>query len=302
MIESLTKEQEAMLDVYVERYIAKGLDTTPFTYETAKQISDYYYVNIEEKQPVPVIVKDSPYAAWQEVCKHTGLPLDTEYVAPYIDGHTFASYFSFYTYMRDELGIEYENNDMYNWYESTLQIGNFYPLDDVCIISQKPVRYSFNPQGQLHGDGVPAIEYADGFAVYCLNDISVPEKLAMTPASALTVEYFKELKKDGNADVCTEFIKKFGKERLLEYGTLVDSYENYSEDYDDNWLSKSEYKLYDMSKLYTSVDYAPHLSMKNLTTNTFHLEAVSPNCKNLIQALDEREAKQYNSYNTIFIK
>jgi hypothetical protein len=68
MIVKLTQEQEKMLEVYKNKYIDIGLNTDRFSFETAKQISDFYYEKICGKKRVPIIIMDSPYSAWLAVC------------------------------------------------------------------------------------------------------------------------------------------------------------------------------------------------------------------------------------------
>ena len=80
------------------------------------------------------------------------------------------------------------------------------------------------------------------------------------------------------------FVKKYGVERMLELGTKIDTYENY----DEEWWTKSEYELWDMKNLFVGVKFAPHLKMLNQTTRVWHVEAVSPRCRSLQDAIKER--------------
>ncbi len=330
----LTEEQKELIPVYRDKWIKAGLSTDRFTIERAKEISDFYYENILDKKAVPVIVVDSPLAAWYAVniLVNSGgqvsgqvsdqvrnqvrdqvrnLIIDqvsdqvrnqvsdqvSDYVHPYIDGHLYAHYFSFYGYFNEVLNIKFPCQDKYNWHLSTCEIGHFYPLENVCIISQKPIEYNFNSKKQLHSENGAAIKYADGFSVYSLNGIRVPEYLAVTPSGNLDLDFFMNEK---NADIRTEFIRKYGIDRMISLGKEVDSYKNYTK---EDWFN-SEYKLIDMSAIFDTVDYAPHLYMKNQTTGVYHLEGVSPDCNTLIDAFKFRESRGVDDdkYETIFIK
>ena len=81
-------------------------------------------------------------------------------------------------------------------------------------------------------------------------------------------------------------------------GKIIDTFENYP---DNELWAKSEYKLIDMKKILikrysnnnktvrtSKYNYAPFLCMKNQTTGEYHLEGVSPDCKNLYDALKMR--------------
>ena len=65
-----------------------------------------------------------------------------------------------------------------------------------------------------------ALRYSDGYGLYCLNGIRVPEYLAMTPESSLDIDFFN---KEKNADIKTEFVRKFGVDRMLSFGKKIDS-------------------------------------------------------------------------------
>ena len=96
------------------------------------------------------------------------------------------------------------------------------------------------------------------------------------------------------------FCIKAGIEKFIRRGEIVDTWENYP---DNEWWAKSEYKLIDMRKIFfkyirtsgsgrilesQNYDYAPFLYMKNQTTGEYHLEGVSPDCRNLYDALKMR--------------
>lgn len=308
VIESLTPEQEALFPVYREKYLGLITNTKRISQETAQAISDFYYEQIEEnKKKVPVLLVDSPFQAWKELSKIFGKkyniePEKLDYEHPYIDGHLNAAYFSFYDYINKVLGVEYPCQKKYDWYRTTLKIGHFYPLEEVCIISQKPIKYSFNDDGRVHGDGKPAIEYADGWSVYCLNGVNVPEYLAMTPVGILDINFFLECK---NADVSAEFIKKYGAERLVDRAKLIDSYKNY--DNLNPLYVESQYELYDFAQLHERWDVAMFLRMVCPTTGAVHVESVANNCKTIFDGLAfrmgfEKDCAEFREYYPIAIK
>ena len=104
---------------------------------------------------------------------------------------------------------------------------------------------------------------------------------AETPESELKIEQYNELK---NADVKAAFVQKFGIERMVDLGKVVDTYTNYN----NEWYTKSEYQLVDMSPIFKTIKYAPYLKMINQTTGVYHLEGVHPDCKTIEDALNYR--------------
>ncbi len=189
---------------------------------------------------------------------------------PYLSGSFDANIFAFYDYFEKVLNIDYGDvKETWEWWQSTSKLGLIFPLENVCIISQKPTVINIK-DGKLHADGKAALEYADGFKIWALNGVRVPQYLAETPASALDIEFFK---KEQNADVKAEFIRKYGIERMVSMGKLVDTWENHEGAKNFEWYKKSEYKLIDMSPIFSTYNYLPYLYMKNQTVpGIYHLE------------------------------
>lgn len=306
-IEKLTPEQEAKFPEYVDKWTKIGRNTDRLDQQETERIIHNFQEHILKRKKTPVVIFNNPNECWV-ACNYaaTGVaPEDLHArvdnffntpkgerdiepgapVFPYQEGSFFVSVFSFYDYMFNELNIEIDPKlrKLYDMWEETSKLGLIYPLDDVCIVSEKPTVVRLNEDNQLHCDGDTALEYAGHgpFKIFALNGVMVDEYLATTPSGKLDLKYYHEIQ---NADQKTEFVRKFGVERMLELGKKLDSYENYNE----TWWTRSEYELWDMSCLFSGVNYAPHLRMLNQTTGVWHVEAVSPKCRTLADAVKER--------------
>jgi hypothetical protein len=310
MITELTAEQKAKFPHYVDKWIKIGTDTARLNYDETVDIIHDFQREILQTEEKPVIIVDNPIEAWVCCCL---FELDKETTPnnvvakmkeffngnphkwdmpkprmPYQTGSFFAPTFSYYNFFFEEFGydafkISPELQRKYEVWERTVKLGMIYPIEHCCIVSQKPKVIKLNENNVLHCDGGPALEY-EGFGkfkIYSLNGVRVPEWLAVTPARELDIDQYL---KEKNADVKAEFIRKFGVENMLHLGKKVDSYENY----DEEWWTKSQYELWDMSALFTSKDYAPYLKMLNQTTKVWHLEGVSPKNRTIPDALKER--------------
>ena len=193
------------------------------------------------------------------------------------------------------IGVNFDKDKYDLFINFSSEVNFIIPYEGVCFISEKPTAIHWKDD-KLHKDGGLAVEYSDGYGIYSLNGVTVPEYLAITPEGDLDIEFFKEEK---NADVKAEFIRKYGIDRMSNMGKSVDSYKNY----DEFWWTKSEYELIDMSPIFSKITYAPHLRMKNLTTNIYHLEGVHPDCKTIKEALNFRwGGRKTENYNTISVK
>ena len=170
------------------------------------------------------------------------------------------------------------------WLTLSESTGWCQPFENICFMCERPAVQLVNERGQLHCENGPALVCRDGWEIYSLNGVTVPKELVMTPAENLPLDFFKNEK---NADVKAEFVRKFGVERMIDMGKLVDTFENYPDQTNYSWWWKSQYELINMGVLF-DIEYQPYLKMTNQTTKIFHLEAVSPNCRTLSQALKER--------------
>ncbi len=306
-IEKLTPEQEAKFPEYVQKWISIGTATDRLDFDKTERIVNSYRELINLK-PAPLKIVKNPIEAWvacalfeqgvkledidaEMVDVFNGNPKKREIPRaslPYQSGSFFASVFSFYDYMLEEVDIEIDKElyAKYKTWEATSQLGCIYPLDEVTFVCEKPTEIHLNENNVLHRDGGPALSY-DGlgdFKIYALNGVRVPEYLAVTPEEKLDLDLYN---KETNADIRAEFVRKVGIERFLDKGTLIDSYKNYDAETHE-WWHKSEYELWDMSSLFEGLDYAPFIKMLNQTTGIWHMEGVSPECRTVGDALKER--------------
>jgi len=304
-ITELTEAQKAEMPRYVEKYIKIGANTERLDYDEAYDIVNDVRTELLGLPKAPVVIVDDPTEAWVACNYHhyhgitvnelpkkldeffSGKKIELEaFSMPNLCGSFDVAIHAFYAYNRDVLGLDYgEHAKKYQIWHDTIKLGLIFPFDGLTIVSQKPTVIKLTEQAPIvcHCDGGPAIEYAGrgGYKIFMLNGVRVPEWLAVTHSSQIPLSRYTEL---SNADVKMEFIRKVGVERMLHYGHKVDDYTKYNH----AWWTKSQYELWDMSKIFDGVPFAPHLKMLNQTTGVWHVEAVSPACKNLEAAIRER--------------
>ena len=191
------------------------------------------------------------------------------FTCPYVDGSMMVSYFSSYDYVFNELKIHNTIPDLWEKYLATHKINLCYPLDNVCILSQH-FDYVKMKNKRLHSDGSPAIHY-NGFDVYALNGVSVPEWLVMQKWNEIDC---KKILAEQNAEVRREIVRKVGIERVcseLDAKCIdrVGDYELLILDLGDNRKR-------------------PYLKMLNPSIGTYHIEGVHPDCLTVEAALNFR--------------
>jgi hypothetical protein len=178
------------------------------------------------------------------------------------------------------IGVEFSHEAYDLFINFNSEVNFIAPYTGIAFISEKPVEINWK-SGFLHKNGGMSVRYADGYGSWTLNGVAVPQYLAETLENNLDLEFFK---KETNADVKAEFVRKYGVERMLDFGKKIDSFENY----DEYWWMKSGYELWDMAVLFPGLDYQPFLKMKNQTTGTWHVEAIDPKCRTLPEAVEYR--------------
>lgn len=312
MITELTPAQSTAIPSYVDKWIKRGTDTTRLDYDKTVEIINKVQVNVLKRKATPVVIVDNPVEAWVACnlfnngsTKIKDLVLRSKdliregnkekvsietYSSPYLCGSFDAPIFAFYDFFQNEVGIDFGDvTENYNTWQATYELGLIFPLHEVCIVSQKPTAIHLNEAKVAHKDGGPAISFAGegNMNIFMLNGVRVPDWLAVTRHTQLTVQQYNEIT---NADQRMEFVKKVGIERMLETGKKIDSYTNYT----NEWWNKSEYELWDMNHLFQGIAYAPHLKMKNQTVGVWHVEAVSPQCNTLAAAIKERLGGEFD--------
>lgn len=304
MIEKLTKDQENLLSVYRDRYIKIGLSTETIDREKCQKISDKIYKEILNKKSVPVFFAESPLQAWcmvlylnnndqvrdqfnaqvlaqvrdqvndqawnqvfDQVLNQVKSQVN-DFVWPYIDGNFFSSFFSFYDYMDEILNIKL--NKKYYIYKEILNFSLFYPLDKFCVICDRPKKIKMK-NGKLHNENGASILYRDGFSVFSLNGVRVPEWVVKTKKEDIKIE---QILNEKNAEIRKETIKKVGIEDFIRK-------------IPENNLKildiKNNYELLEIKEIFQTD--RKYLKMLNPSTGNFHIEGVHPDCTDVNSSL-----------------
>lgn len=300
MIEELTPEQEAQIPVYRQKGFDWATDTTPATDEEIIEALEKVYKHILERDMTEVVIVDSPREALYKLREITGQP-DLSYIHPYLDGHLQSYFFAYYDYMFEELGVENPCSENYEALRGVLKMGNIYPLENICVVSRKPTVCKFNEQ--YHCEDGPALAYGDGYELYFLNGVAVPDWLVKTPAHKLDPKKFAEIK---NVEIRREFVRKIGIERLAEKlgAEKLDEMVIKRSDLDDpncaTWKRKffenpdnadiDEKVIYELLlvDLGEEVGKWPYLKMVNLSIGVYHLECVDQSIRTVKDALKFR--------------
>ncbi|MBD2197325.1 MULTISPECIES: DUF6745 domain-containing protein [Calothrix] len=92
------------------------------------------------------------------------------------------------------------------------QVGWMFPYEGVAIAIQRP-SIRRNSAGEIHGEGIPAIEFPDGFGVYAYRGINLPEQYGKVHPTNWRGEWLLEQR---NAELRRVLIQGIGYERICQ--------------------------------------------------------------------------------------
>ncbi len=187
-------------------------------------------------------------------------------------GQHDAGWVSFYAYFREVCGLVEQTEPLVGLFELAKSAGWALPHRNICWVSERHDVVQLNAEGRLHCNDGPAIHYPDGWSIYALNGVRVPEWLVETPPTDLDARKFAELE---NAETRREFVRKVGIERIAtELGAEVLD-------------RRGDYELLAVD-LGGRTGKWPYLKMRNPSIGVWHLEAVVKECATVEQALNWR--------------
>jgi len=214
IIEELTKEQEAQLDVYAERWIEIGLDTQPAERERAEAEVRRLYVQEGLKEP-DFEWFGSPIAAVKHL-RSEGV--DNPLRAAVYGQHT-AGWCGYLSYLREVLAFEDETKDALPHIELAKCCGWWFAFEHIAVMTDKPCLLKRDEQGELHCEDGPALQYPDDEALYAVHGVVVPEEV-IVKKDDITLE---QIVAETNAEirrVMTE-VAPWGK--LVQQADIIDT-------------------------------------------------------------------------------
>jgi hypothetical protein len=192
-------------------------------------------------------------------------------------GQFWAFWPAFVSFFREECSLrltkELEAAD--DAYQLTVKSGCYWwPNHDFVMACARPVEINRNATGQLHADGKLAISWPDGWGLYMLNGVKVPDWLVLNQAREISPSVLTTDKSLESVDVRREFIRKVGIERCLDVL---------------GWQPKDTMGDYTLGEVTVGEGTTrKYLKMLNPSVKVWHLEAVHPECETVQEALNYR--------------
>ena len=92
----------------------------------------------------------------------------------------------------------------------------WWPHRDFVMVCDRPEMIARDERGRLHNEGGPSIRFRDGWSLWHIHGVAVPDQVVLHPET-LTL---KQIDAEANAEVKRVMVDRFGHERFLtESGT-----------------------------------------------------------------------------------
>jgi hypothetical protein len=208
-IESLTKEQEALIPIVRDEWTKIGLCTEPANRSEAERGVALAYQAAGLLPPKLIIWLDSPFAGTIGACLLTqvrdqvGAQVGAQVAAQVraqvgaqvrtqvwdqvrtqvVYGQHDAGWLGQLAFFR-RLGLECVNR-LEGLSVVAKNAGWWWPFTDAVILTERPVSLTRNAAGQLHSLGDPAILYPDGWGVWMKDGVRVAEPNPLERMSVL---------------------------------------------------------------------------------------------------------------------
>lgn len=215
MIEKLTKNQEAKLADYANKWIQKGISSEFPSDERVHEIIAAFYEKAGEKVP-PIRIVNSPSEAIRLAKKMGAAESQIQFAWMNHD----AGSIGFYEFFKNETSID--NIDETDLFVNGAELGWTLFFDEVCIVCRKPTVHFEVPHEEikagtvsvLHRMDGPAIDFGKGDAsnVYAVGGVVVEAYVVDNPEK-ITVA---DIEKESNAEVRRVKIDQYGQSRYLQ--------------------------------------------------------------------------------------
>lgn len=167
------------------------------------------------------------------------------------------------------LGLAYRHDAWETFKSIEENCGWIFACDEFCLICEKPLKYNFDDNNQLHAEGEAAVEFADGYSLYAYHGAVLPEKYGKLHPKDWKAQWLLE---EDNAELRRVLIQGIGYARILEELQAVEL---------------DSYKEYTLLKIDSDVDIEPIYLLKMICPSTKHIHIlrVPPNIESAQAAI-----------------
>jgi len=304
MINEISKEVEAKIPEYVEKYRGYGLKTGNVDKEKATSAAREFATYLEmDSTNLKVTFVDSPDAAYRYLKEGNPELSVSNFVNGCNWGNIYAYWTSLYSFIENELPVE--KTGLIGMLDNIIQ--NLPPFwideeNNEFIVSNFPQKVTFDNNERLHNEDGAAIEYTDGFNVYSLHGVRVPEWIVETPKDEIDPEKVLAIT---NVEIRLAAIRHVGlhnflsqiEHKVLDKKSMEGDRLSIIQGIVEETLGQEEYNTfminnsgifdhyYELLLVRIEDRMCEFLKMVNPSTGEIHMEGVAPGTKTVNQAL-----------------
>lgn len=271
MTKKLTDEEYERVEERARKIISKPLELCEFDPEKAK----HYFIKRyeEEGHSIPEFrFFASPIEALAFINEQLGEP-ETKFHEPSHYGLSEFDWIMWYTLVQEETDLVFPkdvNQQLQDALQMAKSAGWAWTYDTYCVICEHPQKLFFNDQFNLNAVGKKAIEYSDGWGIYCIDGVIIPEEFgAVSPQAWQAANVLTH----GNAEVRRALIQAMGYEKIIQ-------------DIGGKVLSQfREYELIDCGTFLKEDENYLIIKMTCPSTGHIHAHRVPPTTKSAEEAI-----------------
>jgi len=103
-------------------------------------------------------------------------------------------------------------SDLDSLMEIAQSCGWWWSFDDVCVLTERPVRLARDERGRLHSADGPAVAYPDGWSLYAWHGTIVPADIILQPAM-ITVA---RIQREANVEIRRVLLERYGFDAYID--------------------------------------------------------------------------------------
>ncbi len=145
-----------------------------------------------------------------------------------IQPELFAAYYGyFFDFCISSLNCDRDPEKWEVFQLLTQSCGWILPLENTCLVCDRPIKLSFDEDYRLHAEGEPALQFADGYSLYSFHGVTLPEKYGSVHPQQWRSQWLLEEK---NAELRRALVHGIGYDRICQelQATELDSWAEYS--------------------------------------------------------------------------
>jgi hypothetical protein len=125
-------------------------------------------------------------------------------------GQHDAYWLAFYRYFHDVCNLKSETEKLNGLWNFAKSSGWAIPHANICLVSERH-NICHCEEGRIHCDNGPAIAYPDGFSVFAIHGVRVPENIVIEPEK----QTLEEIESEKNSEIKRIRIERYGWEKYL---------------------------------------------------------------------------------------